>query len=80
LPRLPQLTSGASQGINDAVSGLSHQADALRKTLCDGSTIVDLDKETMEAFLYLIDFKTTPQPTLTPYLKVFERMAKLFLL
>ncbi|MEJ5081220.1 hypothetical protein [Ochrobactrum sp. MYb379] len=50
MPRRPHLTSGVSQGINEAASGLSHQAGALRKKLCDGNAIVDLDKETMEAF------------------------------
>ena len=36
--------------MNEAVSGLSHEAGASTKKLSDGNAIVDLDKETVEAF------------------------------
>lgn len=39
----PQVTSGALQSMNEAISGLSKEADELRKALATGSVIVELD-------------------------------------
>jgi len=48
-PRRPQVTSGALQSMNDAISGLSHEADALREALANGSAIVELDANVIDA-------------------------------
>ncbi|GLU29861.1 plasmid partitioning protein RepB [Brucella sp. NBRC 12950] len=48
-PRRPQVTSGALQSMNDAISGLSHEADALREALSSGSAIVELDASDIES-------------------------------
>lgn len=48
-PRRPQVTSGALQSMNDAISGLSHEANALREALSNGSAIVELDTDVIEA-------------------------------
>ncbi|KAB0567275.1 plasmid partitioning protein RepB [Brucella pituitosa] len=48
-PRRPQVTSGALQSMNDAISGLSHEADTLREALSNGSAIVELDANTIES-------------------------------
>jgi len=47
--RRPQVTSGALQSMNDAISGLSHEADTLREALSNGNSIVELDPNTIEA-------------------------------
>ncbi|MFH1345906.1 MAG: plasmid partitioning protein RepB [Pseudomonadota bacterium] len=39
----PQMASGALQSMNDAISGLSKEAEDLRKVLAEGSTIVEID-------------------------------------
>ncbi len=48
-PRRPQITSGALQSMNDALSGLSHEADALREAISNGSAIVELDANNIES-------------------------------
>lgn len=44
----PQVASGALQSMNDAISGLSQEAEQLRKALAEGSTIVELDPADIE--------------------------------
>ena len=48
-PRRPQVTSGALQSINDAIAGLSHEADALREALSNGIGIGELDANSIES-------------------------------
>jgi len=45
----PQVASGALQSMNDAISGLSLEANELRKALADGLTIVKLDPGDIDA-------------------------------
>lgn len=45
----PQVISGPLQSMNEAISGLTHEADALRKALADGLTIVELDPSDVDA-------------------------------
>ncbi|MFC7067695.1 plasmid partitioning protein RepB [Brucella rhizosphaerae] len=47
--RRPQATSGALQSMNDAISGLSHEAEELRHALADGTLIVELDANDIDA-------------------------------
>lgn len=48
-PRRPQVSSGALQSMNDAITGLSNEADELRKALADGQSIVELDAHLIDA-------------------------------
>ncbi|PRA80969.1 plasmid partitioning protein RepB [Ochrobactrum sp. MYb29] len=48
-PRRPQVSSGALQSMNDAITGLSNEADELRKALADGQAIVELDANLIDA-------------------------------
>ena len=48
-PRRPQVSSGALQSMNDAITGLSDEADQLRKALADGQSIVELDVDLIDA-------------------------------
>ncbi|KAB2739926.1 MULTISPECIES: plasmid partitioning protein RepB [Brucella] len=48
-PRRPQVSSGALQSMNDAITGLSNEADELRKALTDGQAIVELDANLIDA-------------------------------
>lgn len=45
----PQAASGALQSMNEAISGLSKEADELRRILVTGSVIVELDPAIIEA-------------------------------
>ncbi len=45
----PQMASGALQSMNDAISGLSREAEDLRKALAEGSTIVEIDPGHIES-------------------------------
>lgn len=45
----PSIASGALQSMNDAISGLSHEADELRKALADGQTIVEIDPSEIDS-------------------------------
>lgn len=47
--RRPQATSGALQSMNDAISGLSHEAEELRQAIADGALIVELDANDIDA-------------------------------
>lgn len=49
LPRPRHTPSGALQSMNDALTGISHEADELRKALSDGLTIVELDPTDIDA-------------------------------
>lgn len=48
-PRPRHAPSGALQSMNDALTGISHEADQLRKALSDGLTIVELDPFDIDA-------------------------------
>lgn len=48
-PRRPQVSSGALQSMNEAITGLSHEADELRKALADGQNIVEIDTHLVDA-------------------------------
>lgn len=48
-PKRPQVSSGALQSMNDAITGLSNEAEELRKTLADGESIVELDAHLIDA-------------------------------
>lgn len=48
-PKRPQVSSGALQSMNDAITGLSNEADELRKALSDGQSIVELDANLIDA-------------------------------
>lgn len=41
----PQVASGALQSMNEAISGLSKEAEELRKALADGSKIVEIEPD-----------------------------------
>lgn len=45
----PQVSSGALQSMNDAITGLSNEAEELRKTLADGQAIVELEPNLIDA-------------------------------
>lgn len=45
----PQVASGALQSMNDAISGLTHEADELRKVLFEGQAIVEIDPLDIDA-------------------------------
>ncbi|MEZ5784624.1 MAG: plasmid partitioning protein RepB [Rhizobiaceae bacterium] len=45
----PQVTSGALQSMNDAISGLSQEAESLRKALAEGYTIVELEPNRIDS-------------------------------
>jgi len=45
----PRHTSGALQSMNDALTGISHEADALREALTNGLTIVEIDPLDIDA-------------------------------
>lgn len=45
----PQVASGALQSMNEALTGLTNEADQLRKTLADGQTIVEIDPNDIDA-------------------------------
>lgn len=47
--RRPQATSGALQSMNDAISGLSSEAEELRRALADGTLILELDANDLDA-------------------------------
>jgi len=44
----PQVASGALQSMNDVISGLSKEADELRKALVSGSAIVELEPDQID--------------------------------
>jgi len=44
-----QVPSGALQSMNDAISGLSKEAEELRKALAEGSTIVEIEPDQVES-------------------------------
>lgn len=48
-PRPRHTPSGALQSMNDALTGISHEAEQLRKALSDGQTIVELDPVDIDA-------------------------------
>lgn len=48
-PRPRHAPSGALQSMNDALTGISHEADELRKTLTNGLTIVEIDPIDIDA-------------------------------
>lgn len=48
-PRPRHAPSGALQSMNDALTGISHEADELRKTLTNGLTIVEIDPLSIDA-------------------------------
>ena len=48
-PRPRHAPSGALQSMNDALTGISHEADELRKTLTNGLTIVEIDPFSIDA-------------------------------
>jgi len=48
-PRPRHTPSGALQSMNDALTGISHEADELRKTLTNGLTIVEIDPLDIDA-------------------------------
>lgn len=45
----PQVASGALLSMNDAISGLTHEADELRKALSDGQTIIEINTADIDA-------------------------------
>lgn len=45
----PQVTSGALQSMNDAISGFSKEAEELRKALAGGSTIIEIDPSRIDS-------------------------------
>lgn len=45
----PQVASGALQSMNDVISGLSKEADELRKALVNGSMIVELEPDKIDS-------------------------------
>ncbi|WP_273795034.1 plasmid partitioning protein RepB [Brucella intermedia] len=48
-PKRPQVSSGALQSMNDAITGLSNEAEELRKTLADGQSIIEIDAHLIDA-------------------------------
>lgn len=45
----PQVASGALQSMNEAISGLTQEADELRKALADGQAIIEIDPSDIDS-------------------------------